>query len=63
MKALERSEARGHIERVSGKGFTGRFRLAFPYYPSPRELWGEWYEEDEEDEDNDDGGRKKKVGV
>ena len=43
LKALQRAEARGHIERVSGKGgFTGSFQLAHPYYPSPKELWGKW---------------------
>ncbi len=44
MSALDRAEARGHIERLSGKGFSGRFKLSFPYYPSPKELWGKWYE-------------------
>jgi hypothetical protein len=42
MSALERSEARGHIVRLSGKGFTGKFKLNHPYYPSPKELWGKW---------------------
>ena len=26
--------------QISGKGFTGTYRLCHPYYPSPRELWG-----------------------
>ena len=37
-KALDRCEARGWIKRVTGKGFSGTFRLAFPYYPDPKEL-------------------------
>ena len=45
-RALERCEERGWIQRVTGKGFSGTFRLAFPYRPGPRELWGEWYEEE-----------------
>ena len=40
LKALERSESKGHLVRVSGKGFSGSFRLSFPYYPGPKELWG-----------------------
>ena len=43
LKALQRAEERGHIERISGKGgFTGSFQLGYPYYPSPKELWGKW---------------------
>ena len=43
LKALERAEAAGHIERISGTGgFSGSFKLSYPYYPSPKELWGKW---------------------
>ena len=43
LKALERAEGAGHIERISGTGgFTGSFKLSYPYYPSPKELWGKW---------------------
>ena len=43
LKALERAEAAGHIERISGTGgFSGSFMLSYPYYPSPKELWGKW---------------------
>jgi len=46
LKALERAEAAGHIERISGTGgFSGSFKLSYPYYPSPKELWGKWYED------------------
>jgi len=46
LKALQRAEAAGHIERISGTGgFNGSFKLSYPYYPSPKELWGEWYED------------------
>jgi len=47
LHALERCEAKGWLKRISGKGLSGSFRLAVPYRPSPRELWGEWYEEEE----------------
>jgi hypothetical protein len=39
--ALDNSEARGHLKRITGKGFAGTFRLMYPFYPSPFELWGE----------------------
>jgi len=39
--ALDQSEARGHLQHISGKGFTGTYRLSYPFYPSPYELWGE----------------------
>jgi len=45
LKALERAEAMGWIVRVTGKGFSGRFRLAHPYIPSPKDLWREAYNE------------------
>jgi len=57
---LERCEAKGWIKRVTGRGMSGTFRLAVPYRPSPRELWGEWYEEEEEEEDEPKPKRKKK---
>lgn len=44
MNTLERCEAKGWIKRISGKGFSGKFRLNYPYFPSPSELWGEWYD-------------------
>ena len=46
--ALERSEQMGWLTRITGKGFSGSYRLAFPYYPSPKELWGNEYNEDKE---------------
>jgi len=41
--ALERAEAKGWLVRVTGRGFSGTFRLGHPYIPSPRELWREEY--------------------
>merc|ERR1712037_501005 len=38
--ALERAVTKGWITQISGKGFSGTYRLCHPYYPSPRELWG-----------------------
>ncbi|TRY63106.1 hypothetical protein TCAL_03915 [Tigriopus californicus] len=43
-KALDRAEARGWIDRITGKGFSGTFRLAQSYYPGPVEVWGKWFE-------------------
>jgi hypothetical protein len=43
MRALEHSEERGWIVRLSGSGMSGSFRLAYPYSPSPKELWGDEY--------------------
>ena len=34
--------------QISGKGFSGTYRLMHPYYPAPRELWGEYFQEKEE---------------
>lgn len=42
-KALERSETRGHLVRLTGKGFSGTFRLNWPFHPSPQLLWGDEY--------------------
>lgn len=38
--ALDRAATKGWITQISGKGFSGTYRLCHPYYPSPRELWG-----------------------
>ena len=34
--------------QISGKGFSGTYRLCHPYYPSPRELWGKDFVEPKE---------------
>jgi hypothetical protein len=47
LRALERSIDKKWIVRVSGKGMSGRFRLAFPYCPSPKDLWREAYNEND----------------
>merc|ERR1719291_1634852 len=39
--ALDRSVEKGWLKQISGKGFSGTYRLMHPYYPSPKELWGE----------------------
>ena len=41
--ALDRSASRGWIQQVSGKGFSGSYRLMYPYYPTPAQLWGPDY--------------------
>jgi len=41
--ALDRCEARGWLKQISGKGFSGSYRMMYPYYPAPRELWGKDY--------------------
>jgi len=46
--ALERSVAKGWLKQISGKGFSGTYRLMHPYYPSPKELWGELFVEKKE---------------
>jgi len=46
LHCLERCEAKGWVKRISGIGMSGSFRLAVPYRPNPKELWGEWYEEE-----------------
>ena len=44
--ALARCVDRGWLQQVSGRGFSGSYRLMYPYYPSPPQLWGEYYEAD-----------------
>jgi len=51
-KALDRAVAKGWLNQVSGKGFSGTYRLMHPYYPGPRELWGkDFVEAKAKDED------------
>merc|ERR1712038_1100113 len=47
-KALDRCSEKGWLQQISGKGFSGTYRLMHPYYPAPRELWGEYFQEKEE---------------
>merc|ERR1719348_837073 len=50
--ALERGAAKGWVQQISGKGFSGSYRLSWPYYPAPKELWGKDYTEPgQKDED------------
>lgn len=46
--ALDRAAAKGWVQQISGKGFSGTYRLMHPYYPGPRELWGKDYMEPKE---------------
>merc|ERR1712032_1459536 len=46
--ALDRAVDKGWITQISGKGFSGTYRLCHPYYPSPRELWGKDFVEPKE---------------
>jgi len=46
-RALERAEAMGWINRVTGRGFGGTYRLAYPYIPTPKDLWREAYNEND----------------
>jgi len=41
---LDRMEEKGWLTRITGKGFSGTFRLSYPYYPSPKQLWADDYE-------------------
>merc|ERR1719219_1699533 len=41
--AIERAEAKGWLVRITGKGFSGTFRLNHPYIPSPKDLWRDEY--------------------
>jgi len=47
--ALERCSAKGWLQQISGKGFSGTYRLMYPYYPSPKELWGADYKEEKKE--------------
>jgi len=50
--ALDRSVAKGWLQQITGKGFTGTYRLMYPYFPAPRELWGkDFVEKKEKDEE------------
>jgi len=59
--ALERAEAKGWLVRVTGKGFSGTFRLAHPYIPSPRDLWREEYVDPDAEKPKKPEKKKKKV--
>jgi len=58
-KALDRCSEKGWLQQISGKGFSGTYRLMYPYYPSPRELWGEYYEGDKKKKDEKKESPKK----
>lgn len=47
-RALDRAVEKGWLRQISGKGFTGTYRVMHPYYPSPRELWGADFVEEKE---------------
>jgi len=56
--ALERSVAKGWLKQISGRGFSGTYRLMHPYYPSPKELWGEYFVEKKEKDEKSTPKRK-----
>merc|ERR1719429_906339 len=56
--ALDRCSERGWLQQISGKGFSGTYRLMYPYYPSPRELWGEYFEGDKKKEEKKESPKK-----
>merc|ERR1712226_1117672 len=61
-KALDRAVAKGWLNQVSGKGFSGTYRLMHPYYPGPRELWGkDFVEAKAKDEDAPKKKRPRKL--
>lgn len=41
--ALDRAVKNGWLDQVTGKGFSGTYRLMYPFHPSPKELWGADY--------------------
>ncbi|XP_042336188.1 heterochromatin protein 1-binding protein 3 isoform X1 [Sceloporus undulatus] len=60
-RTLQKCEKYGWMEQISGKGFSGTFRLCFPYYPSPGILFPEKQkaqdskeEESEEEEEEEE---------
>merc|ERR1712018_850349 len=59
--ALDRAVAKGWIIQISGKGFSGTYRLCPPYYPSPRELWGKDFVEPKEPRAKAEPSPKKKA--
>ena len=51
---------------ITGRGFSGSYRLMYPYYPSPAQLWGPDYKADtknnkEEVTDRSSKGKKRVV--
>merc|ERR1712045_378849 len=57
-KALDRCSEKGWLKQISGKGFSGTYRLMHPYYPSPRELWGSLFVEKKAKEETSTPKRK-----
>lgn len=58
--ALARCVERGWLQQVSGRGFSGSYRLMYPYHPSPADLWGEHYEHDKKEKPADTPSKGKK---
>jgi len=59
--ALERAVAKGWLKQITGKGFAGTYRLMHPYYPSPKELWGELFEDKKEKKEKVEKSTPKKA--
>ena len=49
--------------QISGKGFSGTYRLMHPYYPGPRELWGADYQEENKKTEKETPRKAKKRAV
>jgi len=57
---LDNMEAKGWIIRISGKGFSGTFRLNYPFYPSPKQMWGD-EEGSKKSSDGESKSKKRKI--
>uniref|UniRef100_A0A8D0G5W8 Heterochromatin protein 1-binding protein 3 n=1 Tax=Sphenodon punctatus TaxID=8508 RepID=A0A8D0G5W8_SPHPU len=53
-RTLQKCEKNGWMEQISGKGFSGTFKLCFPYYPSPGILFPEKQQEEDSEESEDE---------
>uniref|UniRef100_S4RC66 Heterochromatin protein 1-binding protein 3 n=1 Tax=Petromyzon marinus TaxID=7757 RepID=S4RC66_PETMA len=53
-RVLHKCVRNGWIDQISGHGFSGTYRLAFPYYPSPLILFPEDKDDDMEDANEDE---------
>uniref|UniRef100_A0A3B4AFU2 Heterochromatin protein 1-binding protein 3 n=1 Tax=Periophthalmus magnuspinnatus TaxID=409849 RepID=A0A3B4AFU2_9GOBI len=45
MRTLTKCKVLGWMEQITGHGFTGTYRLSFPYYPSPTVLYPDRFKE------------------
>jgi len=59
-RALDSASDKGWISQITGRGFSGTYRLMWPYFPSPKELWGKDYVDPEEEEEKKEQRRMEK---